>query len=53
MPSIEVYYLNLLEPYLRFSSVNSSSSSKLPSVQLLLEVHVSVVEHCPSSHSSS
>jgi hypothetical protein len=37
MPSIEGFFLTPLEPYRRSCSVNSSWSSKLRSVLLLLE----------------
>jgi hypothetical protein len=46
MLSTEGFYLTLLEPSRPSCSVNSSWSSKLPSVQLLLEVLVKEEEHC-------
>jgi hypothetical protein len=45
MPSTEVFYLTLLEPSRPFCSANSNWSSKLPSVQLLLEALVNEDEH--------
>ena len=45
MPSTEVFYLTLLEPSRPFCSANSNWSSKLQSVQLLLEALVNEDEH--------